>query len=117
MCRWRHERRPDGRRAQLGDERAEHALPDGPVHPASASAGEATCVRWPPKKTRPRAPLAIAWYAMKRSSWRLGKRGTTAGCAFEGAVPLQAIWSVVHTGLPPAAATILRVTSPTTLRS
>ena len=46
---------------------------------------------------------------------RLGER--VVGHAFVGAVPLQAIWRVVHTGLPPAAATIFRVTSPTTLRS
>ena len=50
---------------------------------------------------------------MKRSSCSDGKRGTRSGFVFEGAMPLQAICSVVQTGLEPAAATILRVTSPT----
>ena len=54
---------------------------------------------------------------MNRSSCRVGKRGTTFGFFADATVPLQAIWSVIHTGLPPAARTILRVTSPTTLMS
>ena len=35
-----------------------------------------TSLRWPPKNTSPRAPFAIAWYAMKRSSSADGNRGT-----------------------------------------
>ena len=35
--------------------------------PALASAGVHTWVRWPPKKTSPRAPLTIAWSAMNRA--------------------------------------------------
>ena len=54
---------------------------------------------------------------MKRSSCAVGKRGTTFGFFADTTVPLQAIWSVIHTGLPPAACTIFRVTSPTTLMS
>ena len=41
----------------------------------------------------------IAWYAMKRSSRRLGNRGTFFG----GMTPLQVIWIAVQTGLPGAA--------------
>ena len=54
---------------------------------------------------------------MKRSSCSVGKRGTTFGLRADVTVPLQAIWSVIQTGLPPAARTIFRVTSPTTLMS
>ena len=54
---------------------------------------------------------------MKRSSKSDGKRGITFGRAFEMAVPDQAIWRVIQTGLLPAAATIFFVTSPTTLMS
>src|SRR2546423_6312319 len=54
---------------------------------------------------------------MKRSSARDGKRGTESGRDFDVAVPDQAIWSVIHTGLFPAAATMVFVTSPTTLMS
>ena len=54
---------------------------------------------------------------MNRSSCRVGKRGTTFGFFADVTVPLQAIWSVIHTGLPPAARTIFLVTSPTTLMS
>ena len=54
---------------------------------------------------------------MNRSSCSVGKRGTTSGCSWVGVVPVQAICSVIQTGLPPAAATIFRVMSPTTLMS
>ena len=54
---------------------------------------------------------------MNRSSGRDGKRGTELGRDLDVAVPDHAIWSVIHTGLPPAAATIVFVTSPTTLMS
>jgi hypothetical protein len=50
---------------------------------------------------------------MKRSSCSEGNRGTRSGSVFDGAMPLHAIWSVVQTGFEPAAATILRVRSPT----
>ena len=59
----------------------------------------------------------IAWYAMKRRSCSVGKRGTTLGFLAEVTVPLQAICRVIQTGLAPAARIILRVTSPTTLMS
>ena len=54
---------------------------------------------------------------MNRSSGSEGKRGTELGRDVDVAVPDQAIWSVIHTGLPPAASTIVLVTSPTTLMS
>ena len=85
--------------------------------PAAASAGVAIWVRWPPKKASPRAPATTAWYAMNRSSARVGNRGTIAGCCRLGLTPLHAIWSVIHTGFAPAALTIFRVMSPTTLMS
>src|SRR4051794_8202064 len=85
--------------------------------PACASAGDWTAVMWPPKNARPRAPLAIAWYAMKRRSAFDGNRGTRRGFDFVGVTPLQAIWSVTQTGLVPAACRIHCVTSPTTLMS
>src|SRR5919201_6385670 len=50
---------------------------------------------------------------MKRCSWSVGKHGT----CFGNDVPEWAIWRVIHTGLPCAAATIFLVTSPTTLMS
>ena len=74
-------------------------------------------VRWPPKKTSPRAPFTIAWYAMKRSCGSDGKRGTMSGFSFDGATPLHAICSVIHTGLPPLASFIFAAMSPTTLMS
>ena len=52
--------------------------------PARASAATSRAVRWPPKNTRPRAPFAIAWYAMKRSSAFDGNRGTRSGFCFVG---------------------------------
>ena len=75
--------------------------------PALASSGVQISVRCPPKKTSPRAPFTIAWYAMKRSCGSDGKRGTMSGVSFDGATPLQAICSVIHTGLPPLASFIL----------
>ena len=54
---------------------------------------------------------------MKRSACSVGKRGTSPGLSCDGATPLHAICSVIQTGLAPAAVTILRVTSPTTLMS
>ena len=54
---------------------------------------------------------------MKRSSSSEGKRGITLGRVVDVAVPDQAIWSVIHTGLAPAASSIVFVTSPTTLMS
>ena len=54
---------------------------------------------------------------MKRSSCRLGKRGTSPGRSRVGTTPLQAICSVIQTGLGPAAVLSVFVTSPTTLRS
>ena len=50
---------------------------------------------------------------MKRSSSRVGKRGTWPG----GSTPLHAICKVIQTGFPFAAPTIFLVTSPTTLTS
>ncbi len=54
---------------------------------------------------------------MKRSCGSEGKRGTMLGASLDSAVPLQAICSVIQTGLPPLASTILSVMSPTTLMS
>ena len=54
---------------------------------------------------------------MKRSCGSDGKRGTMSGFSFDGATPLQATCSVIHTGLPPLASFILAAMSPTTLMS
>jgi hypothetical protein len=54
---------------------------------------------------------------MKRSSKSEGNRGTTSGRVVVVAVPDQAIWSVIHTGLAPAASSIVFVRSPTRLMS
>ena len=54
---------------------------------------------------------------MKRSCGSDGKRGTMSGASLDSAVPLQAICSVIQTGLPPLASIILSVMSPTTLMS
>ena len=54
---------------------------------------------------------------MNRSSWNVGNLGTMSVCDWFWRTPLHAICNVIQTGLPPAAVTILRVTSPTTLMS
>ncbi len=82
--------------------------------PALASAGVHTWVRWPPKKTSPRAPLTIACSAMNRACCEVGKRGTTAGRPCERTTPVQAICSVIQNGFGPAAVPITRAQSPTT---
>ena len=46
-----------------------------------------------------------------------GQRGTVSGWSCDGAMPLQAICSVIQTGFVPAARRILRVMSPTTVMS
>ena len=84
--------------------------------PALASAGVHTWVRWPPKKTRPRAPLTIACSAMNRSCCERREPrddGGTARC--ERTTPVQAICSVIQNGFGPAACAITRAQSPTTV--
>ncbi len=85
--------------------------------PAAASSGSMTPVMWPPKKTSPRAPFTIAWYAMNRSCGNDGNRGTRWGLVFVGSTPLHAICNVIQNGFRPAASRVFRASSPTTLMS